>query len=435
MKMHRSRGKSGMMLDCLCHKKMNCQTRIVAFVAVVSLVNCVTIPASGTIEPAGWTHFTIAERLPGSAWGTGGTPLADFDGDGGLEFSLSRRETKTAYWFQRVDDATWVRHTIGTHDTLDKQLGATEVDCDLDGLVDAVYSRIWFKNPGNLANNPDTPWKIFSYLGEGHDILSGHVNDDGHVDVLAYDGKTVSWYDPARGMKQTIIGGIGENHGGTAPKGVGDLDGDGDNDVVIPGYWFENPGSGHGVWKNHTWPHLAVKNASYGTSMRCWVVDIDKDGLNDIVYSDCDTGLSHVYWVRNRNKGAEWTRHQLADPPTAEGDVPGTGSFHSLGVADFDKDGDLDIFAGEQEDPDTYMTASGKLAMKPPGLKERGVIWENSGSRIPAFTPIVIHTDNPGWHDAVLGDVDGDGDVDIVTKVWNKDGDYYHADYWRNDIK
>jgi hypothetical protein len=404
-------------------------------VAVVIIVHCYTIPASGKIDPADWTHFTIAERLPGSAWGTGGTPLADFDGDGDLDFSLSRRETKTAYWFQRIDDATWVRHTIGTHDTLDKQLGATEVDCDLDGLVDAVYSRIWFKNPGNLANNPDTPWKIFSYLGEGHDVLSGHVNGDGHLDVLAYDGKTVSWYDPARSMKQTIIGGIDENHGGTAPKGIGDLDGDGDNDVVIPGYWFENPGSGHGVWKPHVWPHLAVKNASYGTSMRCWVVDIDKDGLNDIVYSDCDTGLSHVYWVRNRNKGAEWTRHQLADPPTAAGDVPGTGSFHSLGVADFDKDGDLDIFAGEQEDPDTYMTASGKLAMKPPGLKERGVIWENSGSRIPVFTPIVIHTDNPGWHDAVLGDVDGDGDVDIVTKVWNKDGDYYHADYWRNDIK
>ncbi len=115
------------------------------------------------------------------------------------------------------------------------------------------------------------------------------------------------------------------------------------------------------------------------------------------------------------------------------GDVPGTGSFHSLGVADFDQDGDLDIFAGEQEDPDTYMEAQGKLAMKPPGLKERGVIWENSGSKIPSFVPIVIAVDNPGWHDAVLADVDGDGDTDIVTKVWNKDGSAYHADYWRND--
>ena len=423
------------MSNCVCLKTRIWHVQIAVLAAIVSVVGCISPHVDAKIDPQNWTHFTIADRLPGSAWGTGGIPLADFDGDGDLDISLSRRETKTAYWFQRINDSTWVRHTIGIHDTLDRQLGATEVDCDLDGWVDAVYSRVWFKNPGNLGVNPDTPWEAYSYLGEGHDVLSGDVNGDGRVDVLAYDGETVSWYDPVRGMKQTIIGGVDENHGGTAPKGIGDLDGDGDNDVVIPGYWFANPGSGHGNWMCHAWPHLPVKNASYGTSMRCWIADINKDGLNDIIYSDCDTGHSHVYWVQNRYKGADWVRHQLPDPPTAAGDVPGTGSFHSLGVADFDKDGDLDIFAGEQEDPDTYMTKSGKLAMKPPGLKERGVIWENSGSANPVFTPVVIHTDNPGWHDAVLGDVDGDGDIDIVTKVWNKDGASYHADYWRNDIR
>jgi len=60
-------------------------------------------------------------------------------------------------------------------------------------------------------------------------------------------------------------------------------------------------------------------------------------------------------------------------------------SFHSLGVADFDKDGNLDIFAGEQEDPDTYMMKDGKLPMKPDGLKERGVIWVNSGGLNPTL--------------------------------------------------
>jgi FG-GAP-like repeat len=424
-----------MMSDRFGITKTSGRVRITVVVAMVSVVCSVHSPAAAKINAADWTHFTIADPLPGSSWGTGGIPLADFDGDGDLDISLSRRETKTAYWFQRIDDSHWIRHTMGVFDTSVEQLGATQVDCDLDGLVDAVYSRVWFKNPGNLAANPDAPWKAVSYPGEGHDILCGDINGDGHLDVVAYDGKTVSWYDPTRGMKQIVIGGVGRNHGGTGPKGIGDLDGDGDNDVVIPGYWFENPGKGVGTWRHHAWPYLGVKNASYGPSMRCWVADIDKDGSNDIVYSDCDTGHSHVYWVRNRNKGVEWTRYQLADPPTADGDVPGTGSFHSLGVADFDLDGDLDIFAGEQEDPDTFMTAQGKLPMKPPGLKERGVIWENSGDKLPVFTPVVIHTDNPGWHDAALGDVDGDGDIDIVTKVWNKDGASYHADYWRNDIK
>ena len=77
--------------------------------------------------------------------------------------------------------------------------------------------------------------------------------------------------------------------------------------------------------------------------------------------------------------------------------------------------------------------ADGLLAMKPEGLRERGVIWLNGGGPNPSFTPVVLHEGRPGWHNAALGDVDGDGDVDIVSKVWNADGPNYHVDSWRND--
>jgi hypothetical protein len=403
-------------------------------VLVALLVPALT-PASGQTngEALRWTHFTIAEALPGSSWGTGGIPLADFDGDGDLDVVVSRRETQTAYWFERDNDTTWARHAMGSSSGLEKALGAAALDINNDSRPDVVLNNVWFENPGNLAKAPDTPWPAHAFEGGGHDIVAADINGDGRLDIVTYHGTVVSWFDPATDMKRTDVGQGEENHGGIAPKGVADLDGDGDADIVIPAYWFESPGQGQGQWPRHTWPHLAVEKASYGTSMRCWVADLNRDGQTDIVYSDCDTGLSHVYWVENLGQAAQWRRHRLPDPPTGPGDVPGTGSFHSLGVADFDGDEHLDIFAGEQEDPDTYMTSTGKLAMKPVGLKERGVIWLSSGGSRPTFTPVVIHTDNPGWHDAALGDVDGDGDIDIVTKIWNKDGATYHADYWRND--
>jgi len=401
----------------------------------VALCSACILLAAGAAggETMKWTHFTIADPLPGAAWGTGGSPLADYDGDGDLDVVISRREPKTAYWFERKDDATWLRHTMGQAEGLAKTLGAAALDLNEDGLLDVVLTGVWFENPGGLASNPDKPWPAHEFAGGAHDMIAADVSGDGRLDIVTYHGTVVSWFDPARGMKQTDVGAGEHNHGGIAPNGVADLDGDGDLDIVIPAYWFENPGAGKGTWPRHTWPHKAVPNASYGTSMRSWITDLNGDGHNDIIYSDCDTGWSHVYWVENLGKATDWQRRQLPDPPTAPGDVPETGSFHSLGLADFDGDGDLDIFAGEQEDPDTYMESSGKVAMKPRGLKERGVIWLSSGGARPTFTPVVIHTDNPGWHDATLGDVDGDGDIDIVTKVWNADGETYHADFWRND--
>jgi hypothetical protein len=391
-----------------------------------------TVAPAATIQ---FQHFTIANPLPGTKAGTSGIPLADFDHDGDLDCALSRHEVHGYWWFERRSDSNWVQHALCPSNDIPQELGAAALDVDNDGWVDLVFSYVWFKNPGTLAKHPDALWPTNFFPGSGHDIVAADLSGDGRQDIVVFDGNTLVWYDPAHGMATNIVARKIGHHGGVAPKGVGDLNGDGRPDLVIAGSWFENPGKDGAPWVRHPWPHLVITNASYGTSIRSWVADIDGDGQSDIVYSDCDTGSSHVYWVKNEGKGARWTRYALPDPPTSPGCVPGTGSFHSLGVADFDGYGKLDIFAGEQEDPDAYphWEKQGKLPMKAKGLKERGVIWVNSGSNPPTFKPVVIQEDNPGWHDACIGDVDGDGDIDIVSKVWNKDGPAYHADYWRND--
>ncbi len=381
-----------------------------------------------------WKHYYIDAVLPGSSWGTGGPALADFDKDGDLDVAVSRRNTSSAYWYSRLNDSIWIPHLMGSSDPLANTLGTTPIDIDHDGWDDVVFQGVWFKNPGVLGKNPDTPWNVFFFKAGGHDATTVDIDGDGQNDLLIYDGNNIAWYNTSNQMREIIISSGNNDHGGVAPHGFGDIDGDNDPDVIIPGYWFANPGNQSTNWKRFEWPFEFIPNASYGRSIRSWIVDVNNDGNNDIVYSHCDTGGSHVYWVENKGKGKSWESHQLPDPPVVEGNVPGTGSFHSLIVTDFNQDGYPDIFAGEQEDPDTYMEAGGKVAMKPRGLKPRGIIWYNLGGRKPMFEIYVIHTGNPGWHDAQAGDVDQDGDMDIVSKVWNTDGPVYHLDFWRNEL-
>jgi hypothetical protein len=381
-----------------------------------------------------WKHLSIDPVLPGSSWGTGGTAVADFNGDGKSDVAISRRNTKSAYWYEQVNDSIWIQHLMGTSETLSNSLGTAVIDMDHDGWYDVAFNGTWFRNPGILDNYPDTPWQPYLIKAGGHDAVTADVDRNGVDDLLVYDGNKLAWYNTSANLREIIISSGHDDHGGVAPRGFGDIDGDGDIDVIIPGYWFANPGDHTVNWEGFEWPFVEIPGASYGRSIRSWVFDINNDGQNDIVYSHCDTGGSHVYYVLNKGEGKEWEPVMLPDPPVRPGDIEETGSFHSLGIADFNLDGLPDIFAGEQEDPDVYMESDGKVAMKPRGLKERGVIWYNQGGKRLVFEPYIIHIDNPGWHDAVLEDIDNDGDTDIITKIWNADGPVYHLDYWRNEV-
>jgi hypothetical protein len=74
-------------------------------------------------------------------------------------------------------------------------------------------------------------------------------------------------------------------------------------------------------------------------------------------------------------------------------------------VADFNGDGRLDIVVNEREE----LLRAGRE-------NPRWVIWENpAGSK---FIEHIILDQKLGGHELQVGDVDGDGDIDICSKPW-----------------
>jgi hypothetical protein len=375
-------------------------------------------------------HEIITDSIPDQPGSRYGTPaLADFDRDGDLDYVFSI--TRGSIFWMEYDQTEWKRHILGAISTA--QLGGATGDIDRDGWIDLIAGGEWFRNSQNPG---ESEFESYTYDGaidsEIHDILLSDVNGDGADDVIALgDKEGCFWYEipnnPRRNadwkkhaITMDVLDENDDIHGGFFPQGVDDLDGDGDNDIVLPDRWLANDGSGL-EWTTHPLPWGS--RGPWGLSARSWVIDMDHDGDNDIIMVDCDQTASKAAWLENNGESPpEFSVNRL--PQTHDGT---RGSFHSLAVADFDNDGDMDIYTMEQQDTDIL----------PEGAGPRGYLWENLDGKGREFTEHVIFDENLGGHDALAGDVDADGDIDITFKIWEKWSDSaigatFHADWLEN---
>ncbi len=386
------------------------------------------------IDAAMFEHHFIVNDLPGeSDWGYGCPTLADYDNDGDPDYSFSA--FNDFYWFENQDINTWIRHDVGKLPVV--SLGANSMDVDKDGWMDIVVGGCWFRNSRDPKNKP---FERFVYddriHSDIHDVVVADIDGDQENDiVITGEDEGLFWYilpeNPAKDEnweRTTVTLDVLKNnkrmHAGFFPHGVGDLDGDGDNDIVLPDRWLENKSKGK-EWEKHFLPF--GKRGPYGISSRSWIIDLDEDGDNDIVMTDCDQQASRIAWLENNGaKVPSFTSHFL--PMSAPGI---RGSFHSLFVGDLDNDGDPDILTCEQED-DT---------LPPENASPRWYVWENTGTKSkPEFVERVILDNKIGGHDILVGDADGDGDLDIFSKVWNLwpgsgNNGIEHADILENKIR
>ncbi len=331
--------------------------------------------------------------------GVGQTDLADVDRDGDLDFILGRQRGKL-FWYEYRSADEWVRHLLGENSPSD--VGAAAMDVNQDGWVDVVTGGAWYENPQSPHDGAFVRHVFDPDLGSIHDLIAADVNGDGKLDVITMSDKNdVRWYEvspePREQWKYTPIG--PSVHSGIS---LGDIDRDGDQDVVRSNVWFENLGDAKEWPENRmTEPWGADFPEFANNATQTETTDLNGDGRLDVVICDGENPNSRIAWLEAPldPRNGEWKTH-----PLPRGDEAPRGALHSLKLADFDNDGDVDIFTVEME---AYPGA------RPP----RWFVWENTDGRGTLVERVVLDV-NLGGHEAVIGDVDGDGDIDICAKPW-----------------
>lgn len=342
----------------------------------------------------------------------------DMDNDGDLDL-ISSSDTNYIVWQENIDG----QGTYGNIRMITDQLsGITSIsiaDIDGDGDMDIVSTARYV--PGwttygviswheNLGQGNFTTHTIAENVTGAYYAKAGDMDGDGDLDIVACTNHGVlGWFKNTNGQGNfstalPIASGLQT----ISSIDIADADGDGDNDILITS-WQLNQFMRAGILKNTNGQGTfsafqllknEVPESNYSIVTRVGFHDIDHDGDQDIVFS----ANNKIITIINTGAGI-YTNSDLMVSSLRDRVI-------DFSFKDLDNDGVEDLAA----------------AMTVWQENDRVFWFKNTGTGYVANSQILQNFTGNGIRSFKIADIDGDGGLDIVT------GNYYdnHLVWYKN---
>ena len=352
-----------------------------------------------------WQHLSSASGelpLPGASTEQTGALMADLDKDGTNDFVISFRKVAPAVVWYRHTGQGWARFVIETN-FLTVEAGGAVFDIDGDGNPDIVFggdwqsSEVWWWRNPYPRFDPSIPWErhLIKHGGatQHHDQVFGDFLGTGKPQLAFWNQGAKKIFlaeipaDPRRAKSWVLT----EIFSGGRYDNLIKLISDGKVDLLAGDCWFKHRGGNkfEAIRIGSIGGRIAAGRFKPGKCPQ--VVIAPGDGTGPLRWYEC---------VGDPEISTNWVGHDLLDRKMVHG--------HSLQLADIDGDGHLDIFAAE-------MAQWTEGANRPDNPSATAWIFYGDGQ---GHFRKTVFTTGVDFHEAQIGDLTGDGKMDVLDKPY-----------------